>query len=140
MFGITVDFWIVSVVKDAEKKEIKIHLKYLAKHFKKDDKEYKLDDHSPEREWQHLSWFEYRCYLACSLPRYISEDGTPKVIDVNVAGKSYTHLFAAKVIVALQKMRVQSAVSSLFQTSAYIVRRDDGRRCRIRHSSKRRGR
>ncbi len=32
-------------------------------------------------------------------------------------------LFAAKVIVALQKIRVQSAVSSLFQTSAYIVRR-----------------
>ncbi len=35
MLGITIDFGIVSVVKDAEKKEIKIHLKYLAKRLKK---------------------------------------------------------------------------------------------------------
>lgn len=81
-------------------------------------------DKTPEREWQHLNWFEYRCYLVCSLPRYLSEDGNPKVIDINFAPKSkgYTNLFALKIIESLEKVRVQSTVAELFSTSSYIVR------------------
>jgi transposase len=124
MLGITADFAITDITKDESKKTIHIHLKYLKNRFQKDGKDYKLYDFTPEREWQHLSWFEYRCYLVCSLPRYISEDGKPKVIDINFApkNKGYTHLFASKVIEALQQIRVQNTVASLFGTTAHIVR------------------
>ena len=37
-------------------------------------------------------------------------------------GKSYTRLFSAHVIAALQEIKVQHAVANLFQTSPYIVR------------------
>lgn len=124
MLGITSDFAITSIEKDEEDKQIKIHLRYLNTSFEKNGKSYKLYDKTPEREWQHLNWFEYRCYLVCSLPRYLSEDGKPKVIDINFAPKSkgYTNLFALKIIESLQKVRVQSTVAELFSTSSYIVR------------------
>lgn len=124
MLGITSDFAITSIVKDEDNKHIKIHLQYLNTYYEKDGKTYKLYDRTPEREWQHLNWFDYRCYLVSSLPRYISDDGKPKVIDINFAPKSkgYTHLFAFKIIEALQKVRVQNTVAELFNTSAYIVR------------------
>jgi transposase len=124
LLGITEDFAILNITKYEAEKEIKIHLKYLPNRFKKDGKEYKIYDHTPEREWQHLSWFEYRCYLVCSLPRYLSDDGKPKVIDLNFAPKhkGYTHLFAQKIIEALKLIRVQNTVADLFNTSAYMVR------------------
>lgn len=124
MLGITEDFAITSIYKDETEKHIKIHLKYLKTDFVKGGKSYKLYDTTPEREWQHLNWFEYRCYLVCKLPRYVSENGKPKIIDINFAPKhkGYTHLFAAKVIETLQKVQVQSTVATLMNTTAYMVR------------------
>ncbi|ATA74671.1 ISL3 family transposase [Capnocytophaga sp. H2931] len=124
MLGITDDFAITSIVKDEENKIIKIHLKYLNTHFVKEGKRYKLYDTTPEREWQHLNWFDYRCYLVCSLPRYLSEDGKPKVIDIHFAPKykGYTHLFAAKVIETLHKVKVQNTVAELMHTTPYMIR------------------
>lgn len=120
MLGITEDFAITQIEKDETDKIIRIHLQYLNKDFKG----HKFYDHAPEREWQHLNWFNYRCYLVCSLPRYIASDGQPKTIDINFAPKSkgYTHLFAAHIIEALQKIKVQNTVAELFQTTPYIVR------------------
>jgi len=96
LLGITTDFGITAIDKNETTKTISIHLTYLKSTFSKDGKTYKLYDTTPKRKWQHLSWFEYRCLLICSLPRYLSEDGKPKVIAINFAPKSkgYTHLFA----------------------------------------------
>ena len=78
----------------------------------------------PEREWQHLSWFDYKCYLICKLPRYIDIDESIKVIEPKFApkGRSYTFSFNAYVISMLQKVRVQKTVAELMNTSSYIVR------------------
>jgi transposase len=124
MLGITEDFAITSIEKDETDKVIKIHLKYLFNRFNKGGKSFKIYDYAPVREWQHLSWFEYRCYLVCSLPRYLSEDGKPKVIDIHFAPKSkgYTYLFAEKIIEALTEIKVQRSVAKLFRTTPYIVR------------------
>ena len=95
MMGVTNDFAITQIEKEEEpKKVIKIFLKYLPNRYKKDSIEYRLYDTTPEREWQHLSWFDYSCYLVCKLPRYIDSDGKPKVIDINFApkNKGYTYL------------------------------------------------
>ena len=120
MLGITEDFAITKIEKDESEKIIHIHLKYLLRDYKGK----KIYDYAPQREWQHLNWFDYRCYLVCSLPRYVSEDGKPKTIDINFAPKSkgYTHLFASKVIEALQKIKVQSTVADIMNTTPYIVR------------------
>ncbi|NCQ13355.1 MAG: ISL3 family transposase, partial [Flavobacteriales bacterium] len=123
--GVTNDFAITQIEKEEEpKKVIKIFLKYLPNRYKKDSIEYRLYDTTPEREWQHLSWFDYSCYLVCKLPRYIDSDGKPKVIDINFApkNKGYTYLFSQKIIEVLQKVRVQKTVADLLQTTAHIVR------------------
>ncbi len=124
MLGITKDFGITQIEKDESGKIIKIYLTYLPKRYIQSGKAYSLYDTLPEREWQHLSWFEYRCYLVCSLPRYIDEQGKAKVIEPCFAqkGKGYTHKFSDKVISELQKVRVQNTVAELLQTTPYIVR------------------
>lgn len=125
MLGITNDFAITQIEKQEEtEKAIKIYLKYLPKRYKKDGIEYRIYDTTPEREWQHLSWFDYKCYLVCNLPRYIDSKGKPKVIEPNFASKNkgYTHLFSQKIIKVLQKVRVQKTVADLLQTTPHIVR------------------
>jgi hypothetical protein len=58
------------------------------------------------------------------LPRYIDSEGKVKVIEAAFAekGKSYAHLFASRVIDALQQIKVQNTVASLFHTGSNIVR------------------
>ena len=124
LIGIGKDFDITTISTNEETKEIFIHIKYLPRKYKLSDKEYNLYDLSPERSWQHLSWFEYKCYLVCRLPRYIDSNGKVKVIEVDFASKSqgYTHKFSAQVILYLEKIKVQNTVASLLSTSNYIVR------------------
>jgi transposase len=76
------------------------------------------------RTWQHLSWFEYKCYIKCSLPRYVNSEGKVVIIDVDFAPKSrsYTNKFSMNVIKFLQEIRVQSTVAKLLNTTPYIVR------------------
>lgn len=122
--GISDDFDIETISRDESKKEININLKYIPKRYKLEGKEHPLYDLSPERRWQHLNWFEYKCYLVCRLPRYVTEDGKVKVIDIDFAPKSkgYTHKFSALVIKYLEKIKVQRTVANLLNTSSYIVR------------------
>jgi transposase len=124
MLGITKDYGIVEIEKFEPEKIIKVHLAYLPNHYMKDGKKYSLYDKTPEREWQHLSWFEYRCYLVCSLPRYVDKDGKVKVIEPVFAdkGRGYTHRFSRAIIETLQKVRVQKTVAEILQTTPYIVR------------------
>ncbi len=62
--------------------------------------------------------------MVCFLPRYVTDDGKVKVIDVDFAPKhkGYTNQFSVKIIETLQLIRVQSTVAKLFQTTPYIVR------------------
>ncbi|MDI9358691.1 MAG: hypothetical protein QM528_07075 [Phycisphaerales bacterium] len=126
MLNIAPDFAITKINKIEQDKEIRIYLQYLPKVYCKKGlpkKSYKIYDYLPERSWQHLSWFEYRCYIVCSLPRYVDEDGKPKQIEVDFADsrKGYTRLFAQEVIHALREIKVQKAVAKLFKTTPYIV-------------------
>ena len=103
---------------------IRIYLEYQLPYCEIGGIRYDLYDHAPVRTWQHLSWFEYPCFIVCRLPRYIDGAGKVKTIEVSFAqkGKSYTNLFATHVIFALQEIRVQNSVANLFRTSPYIVR------------------
>jgi transposase len=125
MLGITEDFGIVSIEKiEKPEKIIRINLQYLHSKYIISGVGYTIYDLAPEREWQHLSWFDYKCYLVCKLPRYKSKDGSVKTVEPNFApkGKSYTHLFASKIIEVLQQVKVQNTVANLLQTSPFVVR------------------
>ena len=103
---------------------IGIYLEYQLPYCKIEGIYYKFYDFAPVRTWQHLCWFEYPCFIVCQLPRYIDSVGKIKTMEVSFAekGKSYTRLFSAHVIEALQAIKVQNTVADLFRTSSYIVR------------------
>jgi transposase len=103
---------------------IHIYLDYQLPYCEIGGMRYNLYDHAPVRSWQHLSWFEYPCFIVCRVPRYIDSVGKVKTMEVSFAqmGKSYTRLFSAHVIAALQEIKVQHSVANLFHTSPYIVR------------------
>ena len=125
MLGITDDFGIVNIEKiERPEKIIRIYLNYLPRDYTLNEKRYSIYDLCEQREWQHLSWFDYKCYIVCRLPRYIKEDKKVAVIEPNFApkGRSYTHLFSSKIITLLQTIRVQKTVAEILQTTAYIVR------------------
>ena len=120
------DFFRITRIERVSEPEvsIRIYLEYQESYYELDGVRYNLYDQAPVRTWQHLSWFEYPCFIVCSLPRYIDGAGKVKTIDVSFAerGKSYTQLFSAHVIWALREINVQQKVANLFNTSPYIVR------------------
>jgi len=125
MLGITEDFGIVNIEKiETSEKIIRIYLNYLPRQCNIAGNFFKVYDLAPEREWQHLSWFEYKCFIICKLPRYIEVDGTIKTFEPKFApkGRGYTHLFRNEVLKTLLKVKVQKTVSELLKTTPYIVR------------------
>ncbi len=124
LLGIS-DYFMISETKKKEypKKTIEIHLTYSPQVYKVSGKEYRLYDQSPARKWQHLSWFDCTCFIVCSLPSYVDDNGKVKVIAVSFAskGKGYTRLFSQKIIASLLLVKVQKTVATLFQTTPYIV-------------------
>jgi transposase len=125
MLGITEDFGIVNIEKvETSEKIIRIYLNYMPKRCNIAGEFFNIYDLAPEREWQHLSWFEYKCYLVCRLPRYIEVDGTIKTFEPKFApkGRGYTHQFRNEILKALLKVKVQKTVAELLKTTPYIVR------------------
>jgi transposase len=125
MLGITEDFGIVKIEKlETSEKIIRIYLKYLPSTCKVEGSNYSIYDLSPEREWQHLSWFEYKCYIVCKLPRYVDHESKVVTYSPHFAprGRGYTHLFKQAAINLLQSIRVQSRVASILKTTPYIIR------------------
>ncbi len=95
ILGIADYFMISEIKKKADpKKTIEIHLTYSPKVYKVSGKEYRLYDQSPERKWQHLSWFDYTCFIVCSLPRSTATAATSLrlcsgSVDNNVVADSF---------------------------------------------------
>ena len=125
LLGIDDGFHISRIEREPEPEAlINIYLEYRLSYCEIDGIRYPLYDHAPIRSWQHLSWFEYPCFVICRLPRYIDREGKVKTMEVSFAdkSKSYTRLFSAHVIDALQDIKVQNTVANLFNTTPYIVR------------------
>lgn len=125
MLGITDEFAIVQVEKMTSPEKItRIYLKYQLTDCLVDGKQYPIYDYAPEREWQHLAWFEYKCYLIARLPRYKDHDGKIKTYKPNFTppSRSYTYLFRSEVIRLLQKIKVQNTVAEIMKTTPYIIR------------------
>ncbi len=118
------DWEIKEVVFEEHLKRIDIKVIYKPSFFMVEGIRYKIYDELPEREWQHLPWFQYCCYIKCKIPRFINGEGQVRIVPVPWADsrKGYTSLFSAQVIAMLQLVQVQSKVALICQTSDYIVR------------------
>lgn len=105
--------------------EVRIHVRYTSKDYESlTGDRHRIYDHAPERDWQHLPWFQYRCLIVCSLPRFIDGEGKVKTVPApwGPERKGYTHLFATHIVEGLMAVKVQSKVAELFKTTAYTVR------------------
>jgi len=118
------DWEITEVTFEESLKRIDIKVSYKLDSYFVSGVRYKIYDELPEREWQHLPWFQYRCYIKCKTPRYINTEGLVKIVPVPWADsrKGYTSLFSAQVIAMLQLVQVQSKVAVICQTTDYIIR------------------
>lgn len=124
MLGLSDDYSVVSIEKDDIAETIFINIRYNKVFYLESGEYLKLYDLAPERTWQHLSWFQYQCYIVCRLPRYINKENKVKTVQPNFASsmKGYTLLFASYIILALGKIKVQKTTADLFKTTTYIVR------------------
>ena len=117
------DWEIREVVLQEDLKRITITVGYKPDFYRVEGNSYKLYDELPEREWQHLPWFQYRCYIKCKTPRYVSTEGVKSIsVPWAESRKGYTNLFAAQVIAMLQLVQVQNKVAVICQTTDYIIR------------------
>ena len=124
LLGIGDDFELSKIETNETEKQINIYLDYMPKFYNIGDDKFPVYDHAPARKWQHLNWFEYKCFLHCSLPRYVNAAGKVTTIEIPFAPKSrsYTHKFSQQIILFLQTVRVQNTVAKLLNTTSYIVR------------------
>lgn len=67
--------------------EIEVHVKY------KPILGQKIYDHREDRRWRHLNIFQYRCYINCSLPRIIGDDGKVHTLEAPWADKLDRHTY-----------------------------------------------
>jgi len=117
--------WEISLVTMEETlKTIHIRVTYRHDSYLLKGERFKIYDELPEREWQHLPWFQYSCFIVGKTPRYIDKDGRVKAIAVPWADsrKGYTTLFASHVIALLQLVQIQSKAATICQTSEYVIR------------------
>src|ERR1700691_4838795 len=124
MLNLGDDYSITLIEKDDEDETITINIKYNKDFYEESGEPMRLYDLAPERTWQHLGWFQYRCYIICQLPRYVDKENKVKTVQPTFADpmKGYTLLFARCIILGLLKIRVQKTTADLFKTTSYIVR------------------
>ncbi len=56
------DWEITEVTLEEQLKRIDIKVAYKPDSYLVEGVRFKIYDELPEREWQHLPWFQYRCY------------------------------------------------------------------------------
>lgn len=96
--GLEKPWSIKEVLFDKENLQLDIYLEFI-KGFKfkmEDGNEYTAHD-TVERSWQHLNFFQYKCYLHAKVPKVKQADGTIKTQPVPWArkGSGFTLLFEA---------------------------------------------
>lgn len=118
------DWEITKVTLGETEKTIHISVSYKPDFYMVNGLRCKIYDELPQRQWQHLPWFQYRCFIVCKMPRYVDKDNLVKTVPVPWADsrKGYTTLFASQVIAMLQLVQVQSKVAAICATSEYIIR------------------
>jgi len=96
--GLEEPWHIAKIVIDKELSQLDIYLRFTRGFkFKMDDNESYTAHDTVERTWQHLDFFQYKCYLHAKVPRVKQSDGKIKTYPVPWArqGSGFTLLFEA---------------------------------------------
>jgi transposase len=96
--GIEVPWHIEKIVFSKEQSQLDIYLKFTrgSRFMMDDQQEYTAHDTS-DRTWQHLDFFQHKCYLHAKVPKVKQADGKIKTYPVPWArkGSGFTLLFEA---------------------------------------------
>jgi len=111
--------WEVSEVKFEQKESEKIlHIRLsFAKgsKFEGEDEQFYTAYDTVERRWQHLNFFEHKCYIHAKVPRIKDSSGKVKTYQVNWArkGSGFTLLFEAYSMLLIESEMPVSKASSV---------------------------
>ena len=105
-------FYVDFVSKDEEAKKVYIHVG-VAKSYRPNEDCTSIHQYY-ERTWEHLSLFEYRCFIQCKLPIYNHiKTGKTEVLPVSFSrvNSRFTLLFEAHVLELLKIHQCQKSVA-----------------------------
>lgn len=118
--GLEIPWEIKSINFDKEEKQLDIHLGFTRGHkFKMPDgKEYTAHD-TVERKWQHLNFFQHKCFLHAKVPRVKQSDGKIKTQEVPWAraGSGFTLLFEAFSMLLIESEMPVSKAADVVQVN-----------------------
>ena len=107
----------------AEKGTLHIYLDYKkGSKFEYEGSNYSVYDHH-DRTWQHLNFFEHKCYLHARVPRIKTEEGKVKLVRVPWAGKgsSFSYKFEADIIDLISKNMSATAAGKRYNIGSQTV-------------------
>ena len=119
--------WIIQDVKFENDKEIKeLHITIGF------EKKYKFTDEenidcsvydTKKRVWQHLNFFEHKCYLHCKVPRIKNSIGKVTMVDVpwSRSGSGFTLLFEAFAMRLIESEMPMNKVAKLLKVHANSI-------------------
>tara|TARA_Y100000385_G_C13007019_1_gene599891 strand:- start:16 stop:1242 length:1227 start_codon:yes stop_codon:yes gene_type:complete len=119
--------WLIKDVKfdnDKDTKELHITIGFDKKHqfIDQENIDCKVYD-TKERVWQHLNFFEHKCYLHCKVPRLKDSQGKVTMIDVpwSRKGSGFTLLFEAFAMRLIESEMPMNQVAKLLRVHANSI-------------------
>jgi transposase len=117
--------WIITKIDiDPSISQLDIHIDFeRGSKFLMPDGAYYTTYDSSDHTWQHLNFFQYRCYLHARIPRVKQSDGKTEVQSVPWArkGSGFTLLFEAFSMLLIEKEMPVSSVASTLKVYAQRI-------------------
>jgi transposase len=117
--------WIITKIDiDPSIPQLDIHIDFeRGSKFLMPDGAYYTAYDSSDHTWQHLNFFQYRCYLHARVPRVKQSDGKTEVQSVPWArkGSGFTLLFEAFSMLLIEKEMPVSSVASTLKVYAQRI-------------------
>ena len=116
--GLTEPWFVKEVVFDKERFQLDIFLGFKKGHpFLMEDGHYYSAHDTIERRWEHLNFFQHKCYLHANVPRVKQLDGKIKTQEVPWArkGSGFTLLFEAFSMLLIENEMPVNKVAKILQ-------------------------
>ena len=116
--GLVEPWYVKEVVFDKERLQLDVYLGFKKGHlFLADDTQYYTAYDTVERRWEHLNFFQHKCYLHAKVPRVMQSDGKIKTQEVPWArkGSGFTLLFEAFSMLLIENEMPVNKVAKLLQ-------------------------
>lgn len=121
------DWEVTGVETDLLKGEVEIKVKHSGSKIidKESGQQCKIYDYASERKWRHLDTMQFKTYISCRLPRYITPEGKIKTLTPCWASdyERHTYLFEHAVIDLLKATGNQTKTAELMRCGFNIVNR-----------------